>query len=178
MQHKLLMILKREGGNLHILEGEYEGFRYIAADYHVKVIYHNRDNVLESIKKIKKNDQFWCSNPNSVNGNLLKDFDQIMEAISKKGGKVHLDTVYVGTVAKKYNINLNHKCIYCISWSASKSFPGTFYHRVGAVFFRVNMPEMFGNKWFKNMSSIRLCICALSKLTPYNYTQKISKISN
>ena len=83
--------------------------------------------------------------------------------------------VYVGTVAHPYTINLNYDCIYAVSWSGSKSFPGLFYYRIGVLFTKNKYTEFLGTRWFHNMESIRIGLDILTKYDPFDIPKKYLK---
>lgn len=170
--NKLLMIIKRENKNLNLLESDYEGYKILAKDYGINIIIHKRSNILNSIQNINEGDYFWISNPNSMNGCIINNFDEIMKIIDKKKGKVYIDMIYVGTFSKKYKFNLNYDCIYAISWSPSKSFPGMFYYRIGILLTKINYTEFESSRWFHNMESIRICNELLSTYDPFYIPNK------
>jgi histidinol-phosphate/aromatic aminotransferase/cobyric acid decarboxylase-like protein len=173
--YKLLMLIKREGANLHIMESEYEGYRYVAKDYGINVIFHNRDTIEKTLKEIKAGDNFWLSNPNSMDGCLLENYDKLMKICEECKAKVYIDMVYVGTVARPYTINLNYNCIYAVSWSGSKTFPGLFYYRIGVLFTKDKYEEFLGTRWFHNMESIRIGLDILTRYDPFDIPKKYMK---
>jgi len=173
--YKLFMLMKRDKSDLHVMESEYEGYRFVAKNFGIKVIFHKRDTIEKTLKEIKAGDNFWLSNPNSMDGNIIKNFDKLMKICEERKAKVYIDMVYIGTIAKKFTINLNYECIYAVSWSGSKAFPGLFYYRIGILFTREKFTEFLGTRWFHNMESIRIGLDFLTRYGPFDIPQKYIK---
>ncbi len=66
-----------------------------------------------------------------------------------------LDLSYVGCVARDYHISANYPNVAAIFLSLSKP-AGVYYHRIGGMFSRQEFLGLFGNKWFKNVSSLQI----------------------
>lgn len=173
--NKMLMLVKRENVTLHLFKSDYEGYHILAKDYDIKFILHDRNNITESLNLMNENDYFWFSNPSSTNGCFLENYDEIMNILNNKKVKVYIDMIYIGTVNKKIYINLNYNCIYAISWSCSKSFPGMFYYRIGVLLSKIDLKEFNSSSWFYNLESIRLGIELLTKYNTFDLPNKYLK---
>jgi histidinol-phosphate/aromatic aminotransferase/cobyric acid decarboxylase-like protein len=161
---------------IHVFEGEYEGYEQYAHAYQVKVIKHNRSNYLETLTK-ETHGLFYISQPSAVDGNLWNGFQTFIEFLKTKQPKlkVMVDLCYVGTVAKDYEINLESNNIDCVFFSLSKVF-GVYYHRIGGVFSRHEIKSLVGNKWFKNILSLKLGEDLLKSSTVFSLAKKYKKV--
>lgn len=183
---------------IHILGGEYEGYKALAKPYGIRVVHHNwaeRDtygNDLErSLRSIlhyaernsTKGHYLFLSQPHSLNGNILRDFDSFMNEIAQKTDlRVALDLCYVGLVPSskwfvkdqpKFGLNLKEGAdiIDYVFFSLSKVF-GVYYHRIGGVYSRNEIPGLWGNMWFKNLDSLYLGEKLMSKFGPFDLPDK------
>lgn len=150
---------------VHAFVGEYEGYRAMAEAAGLKFVEHERDgkegwhtpfggrlNRVES--RMGKNDLFFISQPSAIDGNVWGDFNEFVSKMQPNS--VVADITYVGAVpssaiAEKFN--LNQPAIRNIVFSLSKPF-GVYYDRIGGVFSRQEDLGLFGNKWFKNLTSL------------------------
>lgn len=150
---------------IHIFKGEYEGYKALAKPYGIRVVEHVRDNWKESISEFADREEteghkWYISQPSSINGNFWFNFHDFLNLLSEKTNiDVMLDLCYVGCVAQDLypgpRIPTNHEVIDTVFFSLSKVF-GVYYHRVGGMFSRTEHPGLWGNKWFKNLSSLYL----------------------
>ena len=141
--------------SVHIFEGEYEGFPSFAKSFNIPVVRHRRDEWEKSIRQINPDAQFWISQPSSIDGGLWSHFDDFLGTMAKLRPDVEIipDLSYVGSVANAYRISLNYDNVPAFVISQSKPFGG-YYHRCGGVFAREERPSLFGNRWFKNLTSL------------------------
>ena len=139
---------------VHMFDGDYEGFSAFAESLNLIVHRHDRNNWRESIKEIDGNSLFFISQPSAIDGEIWEGWDDFMVAMTITHNPVIPDLTYVGSVAKDYNIRLGYYCIPAIVFSHSKPLGG-YYHRVGGVISRNNYKSLFGNKWFKNLQSLK-----------------------
>ena len=144
---------------IHIFEGEYEGYEALAKNLNIKIVKHKRENWKNSITKIKEGDQFYISQPSSIDGNIWGDFNEFAKSVTCK---LMLDVAYLGaTKHNNYKINI-YDSIHTIFFSLSKPF-GVYYHRIGGVISKESLPNLYGNKWFKNIFSVELGMRLLKK---------------
>jgi hypothetical protein len=145
------------GARLHVFHGDYEGYEALAAAFALPVVHHDRDrgDQIAEDPRFGPEDVFVCSHPSSLDGNLWSGYDGFMQAMQRRGHRVWLDLCYVGCVARPYRIELGYTSIDKVFWSLSKVF-GVYYHRIGGVLSRQEMPGLYGNIWFKNLHSIEL----------------------
>lgn len=140
---------------IHVFEGEYEGFAALAASLSMMVVRHRRDDWRDAIGAIDPGGQFWVSQPSAIDGGVWADFDVFARTMAAARPDVSVvpDLSYVGAVAREYSIPLDLDNVPAFVVSHSKPFGG-YYHRVGGVFARELRPSLFGNRWFKNLTSL------------------------
>ena len=142
---------------IHIFEGEYEGFKVYAEAAGINVKEHNRKNWQAALYDINANDQFYISQPSAIDGNTWNDFDEFATSLHEKQptAQIMMDLTYVGNISRPINIHADYPNIQAIFFSLSKPM-GTYYHRIGGCLSRTEYPGLFGNKWFKNLMSMKL----------------------
>jgi hypothetical protein len=71
--------------------------------------------------------------------------------------RVLLDVTYVGSIAEPPSMRIaaDSPSVQALAFSLSKPF-GVYYDRIGGVLCRQAMPSLFGNQWFKNLTSLQL----------------------
>ncbi len=149
---------------IHIFEGEYEGYRALARPYGIRVVDHPRESWRESLLEYRgeasRGHRFYLSQPSSIDGNLWGDFDEFLDFLGDHTEmRVMLDLCYVGCVPDECypdaRIAADHEVVDVVFFSLSKVF-GTYYHRIGGMFSREEYYGLWGNKWFKNLTSLYL----------------------
>jgi hypothetical protein len=77
---------------------------------------------------------------------------------------VLLDVTYVGAIAEPpaAPIAADASAVLALVFSLSKPF-GVYYDRIGGVLSRDPMPSLFGNQWFKNLTSLQLGAALLER---------------
>jgi hypothetical protein len=156
--HALLALHATRGGRrIHVLEGEYEGYAIIGAALGLEVVIHQRAGWRESIARAQPGDQLWISQPSAIDGDLWSDFGSLVEHLATRAPGVRLiaDLTYVGAVAGQTPIDLSSPIIDAVLWSLSKPF-GVYYHRIGGLIARAEIPTLRGHHWFKNLFSLQL----------------------
>lgn len=162
---------------IHVFEGEYEGFTAFARGLGIKVVKHEREN-WRDLQDAILDGQFWVSQPSAIDGMVWEEFGEFCQMIDQyHDGLVEVvpDLTYVGAVAREYLIDLNYKCIRSFVISHSKPFGG-YYHRCGGVFAKHERPTLFGNMWFKNLTSIAWGIEMMKKHGVHDLPRKYRKI--
>lgn len=141
--------------SVHVFEGEYEGFTQFAKSMNVPVVRHRRDDWEKAVKDMTPGGQFWISQPSSIDGGVWPRFDEFMGTMAAMRPDVEIvpDLSYVGSVASAYAIALDYANVPAFVISNSKPFGG-YYHRAGGVFARGERGSLFGNRWFKNLTSL------------------------
>jgi len=146
---------------IHIFNGEYEGYRAHAESHSVEVISHDRGNYEESLSQnLNAHEPFYLSAPSGIDGNIWHGYDGFLTHLENEhpDSRLMLDLAYLNTTAKTPIIRTDSSIIDAIFVSMSKSFPGTYYDRIGGVFSKSDIPGLFGNKWFKNLHGLLLGI--------------------
>lgn len=146
---------------LHVFEGEYEGYRAMSEAAKIRVIEHSRNdwlNISDLGARLSgdwcEGDMFFISQPSAIDGNIWTDFNEFVARMPDNS--VVADITYVGAVPHvATRFNLNAPSIRNVVFSLSKPF-GVYYDRIGGVFCRDEDLGLFGNKWFKNLTSLRL----------------------
>jgi hypothetical protein len=157
-----------------VFDGEYEGYEAIAKARHILFIKIRREHWKEDLNALIDNEaiiprSFFLSQPSAIDGNLWAEYDEFMSYTRDHFPhmRIYLDLCYVGAVAKDYKINATYSHIEKVFFSLSKIF-GVYYHRVGGVFSRKEMPGLYGNMWFKNLFSLRLGVNLMETFGPYD----------
>jgi hypothetical protein len=154
---------KHPDAAVHAFVGEYEGYKAIAEAAGLEFVEHRREQwttgerYSNNIKgAMNKNDLFFLSQPSAIDGNVWHDYNEFI--LSMPDMSVVVDVTYVGAVPRSAvteRFDLGAASIRNIVFSLSKPF-GVYYDRIGGVFARNEDPGLFGNKWFKNLTSLSL----------------------
>jgi len=150
----------RGGRRVHVFEGEYEGYSHLAQSLGLELITHARsiDRYRASLgTTARAGDLFWLSQPSAIDGNVWHGFDDFRDwlPVGCPGVGLVVDLTYVGAVATPVRIALDAPHIAAVLWSLSKPF-GVYYHRVGGLVSRLEVPTLRGHHWFKNLFSVHL----------------------
>lgn len=142
---------------IHLFDGEYEGFSAYAAAVGIDVKSHNRTDWSGAIDQMNPHDQFYVSQPSAVDGMIWQHFDEFaLEMGSRRPhAELMLDLTYVGCVSRDFKVIADHRNVSVVFFSLSKP-AGVYYHRIGGMMSRHEYPGLFGNKWFKNLTSLRI----------------------
>lgn len=161
--HATRAFRRGEAPAIHVFEGEYEGYTAYAQAHACTVHRHARASAIETLReKASRGQRVYLSAPSSIDGMVWDELPGFLDAVASldRDIRVSLDLCYVGCVGQRdYRIGFDHPVVDEVFFSLSKVF-GVYYHRVGGMFSRHELPGLFGNKWFKNLLSIRLG-CAL-----------------
>ena len=162
---------------IHVFDGEYEGFAAYASAAGIVVQSHGRSDWLKAVDAIGNRDQFYISQPSGVDGIVWDEFDSFALAMHRKApsAELMLDLSYVGCVAKEFVVNADHPNIGAIFLSLSKP-AGVYYHRIGGMVSRKEYPGLFGNKWFKNLSSLSIGTEFMSRFGVHELPRKYSPV--
>jgi hypothetical protein len=123
-------------------------------------------------------DCFYLSHPSSIDGNIWPHADAFIEAMAKNHPQVsiRLDLCYLGTTTKDFVLNnANLFNVEMIFFSLSKVF-GVYYHRIGGVFSKKAFPGLYGNKWFKNLFSLKLGTALMEEFSPKDLPRKYAHL--
>jgi histidinol-phosphate/aromatic aminotransferase/cobyric acid decarboxylase-like protein len=159
--HALLALHAARGGRrVHVFAGEYEGYSHLAAALGLEIVAHSREPLryrASIAQSARANDQFWLSQPSAIDGNLWPGFDAFRDWLvdGAPGVALIVDLTYVGATAIAPRVELRSAPVAAAVWSLSKPF-GVYYHRVGGVVSRAEIPTLRGHLWFKNLFSLHL----------------------
>lgn len=147
------------GGRVHFFEGEYEGYMHTAAALGMPTVAHarGRDAWSAAVASLAPGDTFWLSQPSAIDGNVWRDLPDFVALVGERAPDARLvvDLTYVGAVAAPLPIDLDQPQIAAVLWSLSKPF-GVYYHRIGGLLTRAEVPALRGHHWFKNLFSLAL----------------------
>ena len=159
--HALLALHAAHGGRrIHVFAGEYEGFGHTARALGLEVVTHPRDpeeHRRSLLRSAQPGDVFWISQPSAIDGNVWPGFDAFLAWMREcmEGTRVVVDLTYVGAVASEHRIHVDHPSVQALVFSLSKPF-GVYYHRIGGLLARAEVPTLQGHLWFKNLFSVHL----------------------
>jgi hypothetical protein len=162
---------------IHLFEGEYEGFAAYARAAAIPVVVHRRSHWFASLDKLRATDQFYVSQPSAIDGMVWQDFDAFANEMYRKQptAELMLDLSYVGCVPRSFHVDANHPNIAAVFLSLSKP-AGVYYHRIGGMFARDEVLGLFGNKWFKNVSSLAIGTTFMERYSVHELPRKYAPI--
>lgn len=162
---------------IHVFDGEYEGYEAYAKACNIPVVAHKRSEWRNMIENLRPQDQIYLSQPSALDGNVWHDYDAFMQTLAVKQPKtqVILDLTYVGAVARPYNIRADYPNVEAVVFSLSKPM-GVYYHRIGGIFSRTEMPSLYGNAWFKNLLSLKLGTELMKRHTVHELARKYQDV--
>jgi hypothetical protein len=129
---------------IYTLAGEYEGFSAYAS--HCGIATMTVDRELDACAQLPAGVWF-LSNPSARFGNTLPQ--TFIDSLCESGHKIVLDLAYLGLTAPVVQ-EVHHPNIIAVVTSLSKPF-GLFRFRIGALFSRLEIPSLYGNRWFKDI---------------------------
>jgi histidinol-phosphate/aromatic aminotransferase/cobyric acid decarboxylase-like protein len=155
--HALLALQATRRKRVHVFRGEYEGYSILASALGIEVVVHERDGYRDSLARAAPGDQLWVSQPSAIDGNVWSDLGALTDWLPAVAPDVEIviDVTYVGAVARDFAIDLRARNITAVLFSLSKPF-GVYYHRIGGVLSRTEIPTLRGHLWFKNLFSLHL----------------------
>ncbi|MEK7376780.1 MAG: hypothetical protein AABZ57_06435 [Candidatus Margulisiibacteriota bacterium] len=152
--------LSTEGvGQIHVLQGEYEGYKAVAETRGIKTTELPQDF---DPKDIASGSYWFISNPSARDGRIIPD--EYINAICEAGHYIFYDLAYLNSTAP-HTYDLSHPNIIASVISFSKPY-GLFYDRIGFAFSRTPAPALYGNKWFKNIPSLLLAQELMKTIEP------------
>ena len=144
---------------VHVFKGEYEGYKAMAEAAGLRLVEHDRADWRDMGRPEhdwEPGDLFFISQPSAIDGMVWNDFNAFVGAMPPNS--IVADVTYVGAVPREavpVRFHLDAKSIRNIVFSLSKPF-GAYYDRIGGVWCREQDLGLFGNKWFKNLTSLAL----------------------
>ncbi len=140
---------------IHVFDGEYEGYRHIAAAMQLEVCAHHRDRYGETLSSARPGDWMFVSEPSAIDGCSWAGFSRFVGWAEERSLQLAVDLSYVGAIPERRELDLRAPNVAVVWFSLSKPF-GVYYHRIGGWLSREPMASLHGNLWFKNLFSIHL----------------------
>jgi hypothetical protein len=151
---------------VHIFAGEYEGYRAYAEACGIAVVEHARADWEAVGRSMPATALFCLSQPSAIDGNVWPDANAFLALLAAGADKPRalLDITYVGAIAEApaARIASDSPAVQALVFSLSKPF-GVYYDRIGGIICRDSMPSLFGNQWFKNLTSLQLGMALLER---------------
>jgi histidinol-phosphate/aromatic aminotransferase/cobyric acid decarboxylase-like protein len=171
---EVLADFKAHGGeHVAVFDGEYEGYAQIALHYHLKVTRISRTDWPGVFHQIPKRALFWVSQPSALDGNLWPYYDTFLHQLHqfRPDVSVWVDLSYVGAVPfGRPPVCVESPNVKGVVVSWSKPF-GVYYHRIGALWCKSPNQALWGNRWFKNLFSLRLGQTLCETFSPFALAQ-------
>jgi histidinol-phosphate/aromatic aminotransferase/cobyric acid decarboxylase-like protein len=152
-------------GPLYQFEGEYQGYKALcdATGRSIQTItLEGSDLDTPYINNVEPG-VIILSNPASKDGNIVDP--AVLNKILNSEHSVIIDLAYMGMTRKPLNLDLTHPKVLAVVGSLSKPF-GLYYYRIGFCYAKIDVPSLYGNKWFKNALSIKIGEAVLDEATP------------
>jgi hypothetical protein len=122
---------------------------------------------------------FCLSQPSAIDGNAWPQANEFLAllATAVQEPRVMLDVTYVGSIAEQpaMRIAADSPAVQSLAFSLSKPF-GVYYDRIGGVLCRKAMPSLFGNQWFKNLTSLQLGMALLDRHDVFDLPRRYKPI--
>jgi hypothetical protein len=150
--------VERFNPEVHVFAGEYEGYKAYAEACGIAVIEHPRADWQDVGRGLPATALFCLSQPSAIDGNVWQEANNFLALLgAERAPRVLLDVTYVGAIAGPPAARIAADCpsVHALAFSLSKPF-GVYYDRIGGVLCRSAMPSLFGNQWFKNLTSLQL----------------------
>jgi hypothetical protein len=149
---------ERFNPEVHVFAGEYEGYKAFAEACGIGVIEHHRTDWQTVGRTLPATALFCLSQPSAIDGNVWREANDFLALLAEASApRVLLDVTYVGSIAEPPSMRIaaDSPSVQALAFSLSKPF-GVYYDRIGGVLCRKAMPSLFGNQWFKNLTSLQL----------------------
>jgi hypothetical protein len=150
--------VERFNPEVHVFAGEYEGYKAYAEACGIAAVEHRRADWQSVGRTLPETALFCLSQPSAIDGNVWGEANGFLALLTAaRAPRVLLDVTYVGSIADApaARIAANSPSVAALAFSLSKPF-GVYYDRIGGVLCRQAMPSLFGNQWFKNLTSLQL----------------------
>jgi hypothetical protein len=162
LRHIIFDFAAKGGRAIHVFRGEYEGYKAMAEASGLEVVEYDREGPLDRIAaELGRDGLFFISQPSAIDGDVWPGFNSLMKAMPEH--RVVVDLTYVGAVppvAERFDMDA--PSVRAVVFSLSKPF-GAYYDRIGGVFSRTEDPGLFGNKWFKSLTALRLGVILMRR---------------
>lgn len=158
---------------IRVFEGEYEGYAAYARAAGIRLVTHPRRMWQRAVESTTATDQWYLSQPSGIDGNVWDGCSDFVAQLAERQptAQVMLDLSYVGCVARDFQITTNFPNVAAVFFSLSKP-AGMYYHRIGGMWSRHEYLGLFGNKWFKNVSSLLIGSTFMSRYSVQELPQR------
>jgi hypothetical protein len=157
---------ERFAPEVHVFRGEYEGYKAYAEACGIAVVEHDRADWQSVGRSLAPAALFCISQPSAIDGNVWPQANAFFDLLSAGAAtpRLLLDVTYVGSIAEALasRIAADSPAVQAVAFSLSKPF-GVYYDRIGGILCREAMPSLFGNQWFKNLTSLQLGLALLER---------------
>jgi hypothetical protein len=174
---------------IHVFDGDYEGFAAYAEAAYIPVRRHDRGSWADAVAAVSAASatrpiQYYISAPSAIDGNCWPHFEPFMTAMADRSprAEVIVDLTYVGCIHRKTRFRVDYPNVPAIVFSLSKPV-GAYYDRIGGVIARSRLsgepyPGLFGNKWFKNLTSLAIGVEFMKAHTVYELPRKYALVQS
>jgi hypothetical protein len=164
---------------VHVFAGEYEGYKAYAEACGIAVIKHPRANWESVARALPATALFCLSQPSAIDGNVWPEANAFLSLLgaASEQPRVLLDITYVGSIAEAPHARIaaDSPSVQALAFSLSKPF-GVYYDRIGGMLCRKAMPSLFGNQWFKNLTSLQLGQALLDRHNVFDLPRRYRSI--
>ncbi|KRQ92648.1 hypothetical protein CQ12_35765 [Bradyrhizobium jicamae] len=173
--------VERFNPEVHVFTGEYEGYKAYAEACGIAVVEHPRADWQAVGRALPATALFCLSQPSAIDGNVWREANDFLAllAAGAKAPRVLLDVTYVGSIAEQpaARIAADSPSVQVLAFSLSKPF-GVYYDRIGGVLCRKAMPSLFGNQWFKNLTSLQLGHALLDRHDVFDLPRRYKSVQH
>ncbi|PWJ87834.1 hypothetical protein C8D77_114126 [Mesorhizobium loti] len=171
--------VERFSPRLVIFRGEYEGYKAYAEACSVPVAEYERHAWRDVADTVNPQDLLCLSQPSAIDGMVWPEANAFLRRLSQRANPAQLvlDLTYVGATVEPpiETILANAPCVSAVVISLSKPF-GAYYDRIGGVFCRSENLGLFGNQWFKNLTSLQLGIRLMERFDVFAMARRYASI--
>jgi hypothetical protein len=164
---------------VHVFAGEYEGFKAYAEACGIAVTEHPRADWQTVGRTLPATALFCLSQPSAIDGNVWRHANAFLSLLAAASDepRVLLDVTYVGSIAEapSARIAADSPAVRALAFSLSKPF-GVYYDRIGGILCREVMPSLFGNQWFKNLTSLQLGQALLDRHDVFDLPRRYQRV--
>jgi hypothetical protein len=144
---------------IHLFAGDYEGYRAYSEACGIEIVEHSRSDWRAAADAVSDDEMTFVSQPSAIDGDMWPAANAFLSRLSSRSKRARaiVDLTYVGATAAPplERIALREPSVKAFVLSLSKPF-GVYYDRIGGVFVRTENFGLFGNQWFKNLTSLQL----------------------
>jgi len=164
---------------VHVFAGEYEGYKAYAEACGIAVTEHRRADWQTVGRTLPATALFCLSQPSAIDGNVWPHANAFLSLLAAASDRprVLLDVTYVGSIAEapSARIAADSPAVQALAFSLSKPF-GVYYDRIGGILCREAMPSLFGNQWFKNLTSLQLGQALLDRHDVFDLPRRYQRV--